>query len=37
MRLGFGDCAALILGLTLMMVSALWPKRQVRQPNGRSG
>lgn len=36
-RFGFGDCAALLLGLSLMVVSALWPRRQMRQRTGRSG
>jgi hypothetical protein len=40
-RFGFGDCAALLLGLSLMMVSALssrmGPRGQMRQRTGRSG
>ena len=40
-RFGLGDCAALLLGLSLMMVSALssrvGPRRQMRQRTGRSG
>jgi hypothetical protein len=36
-RLGLGDCAALFLGLSLMFVSAFWPRRQMRQLTARSG